>query len=328
MKRIYYLISFISFTISCNGQVLPTKDPYFVTTTDTVSVLGPKSITRNILQDKNGIMWFASWEGILSYDGKNFTNHTLKNQLIQFHVFSIAETNSGDLWFGTIGGGAYKYDGKTFTLYTTNDGLASNTVMCIMEDTKGNIWFGTDFGLSCYGGKSFLNYTTNDGLESNHVYAMIQDKNGKFWFGTQEGISCLDPTSVLWTNKGTFTPFKNTNGSTFYNVRSLVEDNSGKIWIGCQDGLFEYDGKTTTTHTTNFTGYVYADKSDNIWISEGGPGAMSLSKHTDTSFKKIFTNNDQVFGCTEDKDGNIWFGTAVGIFCYDGKTFNDFKLQK
>jgi len=245
--------------------------------------------------------------------------------LIHFHFFSLNETKTGDLWFGSIGGGAYRYDGKSFTLFTTLDGLAGNTVMCMLEDVKGNILFGTERGLSCYDGKIFTNYTTNDGLENNHVNSMIQDKNEKFWFGTQDGISCYDPKSLLWTNKGFFTSFKNTNGSSFYNIRSMAEDKSGNIWIGSEEGLARYDGKSIDIYSTNFTGYIFVDKKQNVWVSEGAPGGMSLSKYDGTSFVKILTNDNQVFGITEDVGGNIWFGTVVGISCYNGKTFNDFK---
>ena len=128
----------------------PLSDPYFAHTKDTFSSKGPQSITRNILEDRNGIFWLASWSGIISYDGKQFTNHTLKEDLIKFHVFSVLEEKSGNLWFGTIRGGVYKYDGKSFTLFTTQDGLANNLIGCIMQDKAGNIWIGTDGGVSRY----------------------------------------------------------------------------------------------------------------------------------------------------------------------------------
>src|SRR5689334_1073177 len=60
-------------------------DPYFVESRDTFSVHGPQCIVRDVLQDKNGNIWLASWQGIIKYDGKVFTNYTLKESLIHFH---------------------------------------------------------------------------------------------------------------------------------------------------------------------------------------------------------------------------------------------------
>ena len=80
-------------------------DPNFVVAPDIVSTQGPSNITRNILQDRNGNYWFASWEGIVRYDGKLFTYVTLKEGLRRFHVFSVLEDQTGNLWFGMIRGG-------------------------------------------------------------------------------------------------------------------------------------------------------------------------------------------------------------------------------
>src|SRR5690349_7167503 len=100
-----------------------------------------------MLQDKNGDYWLATWQGIIKYDGKVFTYYTLKEDLIQFHVFSCYEDTKGGLWFGMARGVAYRYDGKAFMLFTKKDGLADNTVTCFAEDKEGNLWLGTEKGI-------------------------------------------------------------------------------------------------------------------------------------------------------------------------------------
>ncbi len=305
------------------------SDPYFVITKDTVSSYGPRSITRNMQQDKNGNMWFATWQGIMKYDGKEFTNYTLKENLIRFHVFSVLKDRSGNLWFGTIRGGLYKYDGVTFTLFTTKDGLVSNFIECIQEDDKGNIWIGTDEGVSCYDGRSFKNYSTKDGLSNNFVHAISQDRNGKLWFATHGGVNIYDGKS--------FTAFTKTDKLPFNNVRSIIEDKNGIIWIGSQDGLNSYDGITLANLTRNFIGYIFEDSTGNLWLSEGEVNlkdntwhqdtGMALTKYDGKSFTKI-KNDRQLFGITEDSNGNIWFGTDNGVWRYDGKNFNNFSKMR
>ncbi|MBP6658754.1 MAG: hypothetical protein KA284_12920, partial [Bacteroidia bacterium] len=194
LKQFWSLVTIILFTLGCNAQdkhndsILKT-DHYFIESTDTFSADGPDHIVRDLLQDKNGMFWFASWLGIISYDGKVFTNHTLKSGLIHFHVVSVFEDSKGNLWFGTARGGLYLFDGKEFKLFTTNDGLADNTVLCYAEDRSGRIWMGTEQGLSCYdrnakGSKPFTNYTTAHGLNDNYVGAILCDHSGKLWIGT------------------------------------------------------------------------------------------------------------------------------------------------
>lgn len=318
-------------------------DPTFVDTKDTISRQGPFSITRNILQDKNGNIWLATWQGIMRYDGKLFTNFTLKEGLKRFHVFSILEDRTGNIWFGMIGGGLYRYDGSSFIYFTMSDGLAGNNVMCMMEDRLGNIWFGTNNGLSCYDGKTFTNYTTKDGLIDNSVLSVLQDRTGKLWFGTEGGVnSCFD-ISFSSGGKRAY-KFINETALPFRHVLSMVEDKTGKIWIGSQVGLSCYDStipfkvgdKYVANVSTNFTPNIFKDKTGNLWLSSGvlnsskmvlfyGDPSEALKKGT-KAFTKI-TSEVQVFGVTEDREGNIWFGTQDGARCYDPleKLVTDFK---
>lgn len=342
-----FTLLFLFFIASTYNSQNTKTDPYFSQTRDTISPFGPRSITRNILEDTKGNIWLATWQGIIKYDGKVFTNYTLKNNLIHFHVYSIMEDKSGNMWFGTIRGGAYKYDGKNFTLYTTADGIIDDLIGCMMEDKTGNIWFGTDEGISCFDTsalhktipnmgvqlpgllaaykKGIRNFNTNDGLCGNRVNSIIQDKTGKIWIATRSGVCCYDGKN--------FTDFKLKPDVPFTNVRCIKEDRNGKIWIGGQEGLYCYDPLLTGEAAfkkvmPNFICYIFEDKAGNFWVSTGEAKGMALYKYDGKTFSKIIEKNkdgdSQVFEISEDKSGNIWFGTMNGCCRYNGKTFENF----
>ncbi len=314
-------------------------DPYFVESEPIESAFGPKSIVRNMIQDKKGNIWIASWEGIIRYDGTTFTNFTNKDSLRRYHVFCALEDRKGNLWFGTIGGGIYVYDGASFINYTTKEGLVYDGIGCISEDKSGKIWIGTQEGLSRYDGLAkdiksitFKNFTTKDGLSDNDINSIIEDKNGQYWIGTR-GAACV------YDGK-TFSKFFNTAeviktaGRPFVNVRSIIEDKSGNIWLGGNDGLWRYDGKAFTNFNKNFVGYIYEDKAGNIWTNSASasPQIWILSRYdkrplayeqpTATIIKEEM---DMFFGIMEDKSGNIWWGSLNGIHRFDGTTFTDFQ---
>ncbi|MFZ4543596.1 MAG: ligand-binding sensor domain-containing protein [Saprospiraceae bacterium] len=332
-----FLISLFS---SCNGQEkVNTKtsnpvDPYFVATNDTVAKHGPREITRNLLQDKNGIFWFSTWEGIISYDGHFFTNHTLKEGLLQFHTFSILEDNSGNIWFGTIGAGIYRYNagrldeqGNKFTHFETKDGIADDMVLCFFQDKSGIIWIGTDNGISCYDGKTFRNFSTKDGLSGHSINSIIQDKTGKIWIGTRYG----ENGDVCTFDGKQFTPFDNKEKLSFPNVRSIIEDQKGNIWIGGQNGLYCFNTQFSEPSLNNnvskdFIGYLFEDSKGIIWISAGERNSQNmmlyrydqnLAAKDENCMQLIHKENGQVFGIMEDKSGNIWFGTQRGACRYD-----------
>jgi ligand-binding sensor domain-containing protein len=86
------------------------------------------------------------WGGGVSkyaYDGNPLRILPIKKALSNNVVVSILEDKSGNLWFGTNGGGVSKYDGKSFTHFTDKEGLSNNVVRSILEDKSGNLWFGT-----------------------------------------------------------------------------------------------------------------------------------------------------------------------------------------
>ncbi|MCC7332180.1 MAG: hypothetical protein IT232_06180, partial [Flavobacteriales bacterium] len=123
------------------------------------------------------------------------------------YVWSILEDKSGNLWFGTNGGGVSKYDGKTFTHYTEKEGLSNNSVISILEDKSGNLWFGTNGGgVSKYDGKTFTHYTKKEGLSNNYVMSILEDKSVPtgvgIWLGTDKGLNCFVVEPVLSLSKG------------------------------------------------------------------------------------------------------------------------------
>src|SRR5688500_15147208 len=152
-------------------------DPYFQPM-DKSFPLMPKVILRNIREDRDGNIWFASFAGPIRYDGKMFTNFGDEAGLAGQRVFSLLVDKSGALWFGTVLSGASRYDGISVTRFTTKEVLSGNGVFQIFEDRDGAIWFATGQGVSRYDGKTFTNYSTKDGLPDNNVQAIAQDRSG------------------------------------------------------------------------------------------------------------------------------------------------------
>ena len=342
MNKYIILLSLISyFFINCKSQVektsdtpkiieiplFPAHDSYFNGHKDIVRTIGPTTITRNVLQDRNGMFWFATWEGLIVYDGKEFTNLTNKYELSRYRFFALLEDQKGNLWAGTVGAGLFKYDGKEFTQYTTEDGLGSNTIGCLFQNKDGDIWAGTLNGISKFNGTTFTTFRTKTEGDDNDVNSIIEDKDGKLWVGARGKLVTFDGS--------TFTEVKNNDQSNFYNVRTICKRKNGDIWIGGNNGVNSYDGAKWTNKSEDFGGYIYEDSKKNVWIAKSGKKyqhGMVLMKYETSpapirtmTESKIYEPDGQVFGIIEDKQNNIWFGLENGIAKYDGKEFEFFK---
>jgi len=307
-------------------------DHYFIESDNRYDA--PSAITRNIIQDSKGIIWFASFEGLYKYDGENFYNVTIIDSLRQYRCFSLLEDDLGRIWIGTIGAGVYIYDQRAineekspWTNLNTKNGLVNNDVGSLFQDSKGNIWIGTRVGVSCYNGKIFKNYTKEDGLVDNDINGMIEDQEGKIWFAAR-GEAC-------YYDGKQFTKITTQDGKSFTNARSIILDSKGNIWLGGNDGLWRYDGHSFKDFKTPFIGNIYEDSKGTIWVSQSVGGQsydMSLNRYDlhnlfspEPKSTEVIQPLGQVFGILEDSENNIWFGHERGVCRYDGLSFEYFE---
>lgn len=366
-KPIYSLLLLLTFLTSCNGQTksLPqTNNGSELKATLTGQPKLTKTQSSNEyqnvkcgLQDKNGNIWFGTTgEGVYKYNGKLFTQFTVKDGLSNNCVWSMMEDKAGNIWFGTTDG-ICRYDGKKISsipipifirpvisdnsYYT--EWSTKNSVWSMLQDKSGKIWFGTGDGVYCYDKGIFTRLLANDkvinkdSLKLKLVSDILEDKNGDIWFASgmppgYEGFCRYDGKMVE--------SFKPKNEGW---IRNVVESINGNLLLATRHlGVWTYDGKSFTDYiqpnelikpSLNF---ILEDKSGNLWVASdygkdmgdtlGGlwHSTISASNPTGRIFTKIF--NKEVYFILEDKDNNIWFSTRnMGLYRYDRKTLTKFS---
>lgn len=118
---------------------LPDSDPYYQEIGARKTKTLPPVIIRNMIEDRAGHVWFATFGGPLRYDGEDFTNFEAEVGLAKMRTFAVLEDRAGALWFGSVIAGVSRFDGKTATRFTVADGLANDTVAALCEDRDGRI---------------------------------------------------------------------------------------------------------------------------------------------------------------------------------------------
>ncbi len=323
--------------------------------------------TLSIFQDREGYLWFGSFDGGVSrYDGKTWTTFTKQDGLADNRVLAIFQDREGYLWFGTEAGGVSRFDGKAFTTFTQKDGLAGNLVFSIIQDQEGYLWFGTagSGGVSRFDGKTFTTFTTRDSLAYNGVWSVFQDRDGVLWFGTTYGgVSRYDPSAKpvpsgvegLRAGGKTWTAFTAKDGLAGNSVISIIQDREGYLWFGTWGGgVSRYDpsakpvpsgveglragGKTWTTFTTRdglagiSVSKILQDRDGYLWFATGWVGTGGgVSRYDGKTFVNFTTRDglahNEVYSLFQDREGHLWFGGNGGVTQYDARTWTTFTTQ-
>lgn len=277
-----------------------------------------------ILQDKEGYLWFGTYDGIDRYDGNSFRSYKNEpgnpNSINSGTVQALCEDSEGNFWIGTSLG-LEKLDrtkGKFTHLFLHLPGTGidfSNYILSICEDKFGAIWIGTADGLNKFEkatGKfsCFRQDATNpESIGNNYIHAILEDKAGNLWIGTGNGLDKLDRKT------GKFLHYwhdpKNQNGSIriewnnsieyslTYQINSIYEDNNGMLWLCTNgEGLIEVNPKEKSFKT--FKHNVYDP----------------LSRSCLTS--------DNIISIAQDHDGIFWIGTKFNGLNTFNKQLNKF----
>lgn len=305
----------------------------------------PRQIAEYVVEgfeDSRGVLWFGTnGEGVARYDGQALTYLTERDGLCGNTIASIAEDQSGALWFAGHTG-ACRYDGAFTPFFDTETSVRT--------DRSGAVWVSTNDAVYRHDGTAFVAFDiprpperpTAYSIRAGRVSFRMEDGQGNLWFGTDgDGALRYDPSPTLAAAGRSFTRFTKREGLCSDTVWDILEDRRGRIWFACiqayqpaptQDGgVCRYDGKTFTTFpavaglSRNDVYTIHEDRSGGIWIGATGVGAYRYDGTRFTLFDRTdrpdLTTNFGLQALLEDRSGTLWCGFSGGLFRFTGSSF-------
>ncbi len=305
-----------------------------------------QSTVEAIVQDRSGLIWIGTEDGLNRFDGYEFTvfRNDLDdpNSISDNNIWCLHVDRKGNLWIGTYTSGLNRFDPETetFTRYLHDPedpaSISSDRIRSITEDLSGNIWIGTrDGGLNRLepGSGRFIRFAhdqdSGSSLPSNNVRFVCPCPDGSFWIATNRGISRLD------TDKERFTHFStgaaDSNSLVHNNVRHILMDRSGILWISTRGGLSRFDPRSLQfvnfTHEDGVAGSISSDNIRKVFEDSHGRlligttnGGLCLLDRDKQYFTSYINNpadpqslsNNSVRVIFEDRSGLIWLGAFGG----------------
>lgn len=252
------------------------------------------SISENILDTNNSIIWFSTEDGGLNklelnrnatpntfrfekYNKPSSDNSSIKTRAIH----SILGEGEDRLWIGYYGVGlglATWQDGKNTEFLFINSSneksqLSGKIIRDIYRDSFGILWLSTNNGLNKLNENSSdiskstfasFKHDKNDktSIASNYTLQLFESKDNTLWIGTFGG----GLNKMLRSSDGSVIGFKryNKQNSLFPDdvVNSITEDNRGMLWVGTNNGLVEFNPQTESYKTYDLNDFQNPEMSE------------------------------------------------------------------
>ncbi|NNE56136.1 MAG: hypothetical protein HKN32_08955, partial [Flavobacteriales bacterium] len=271
-----------------------------------------------ITRDKEGDLWFASYEGgLCCYDSQRFEDRSaLVGSDLSIQFWSAATDASGALWFGSSNG-LFRYIDDHVTTFNQENGLNHRKVLSLLPSESGGMYIGTSKGLN------FIKPGTDAAslvaeVPRHRIRNILKAKDGSLWLASNKGLHILSGSELR-----SFTTEEGLSSNSTY---CLAIDPEGRTWVGTDNGLNILTGDSVKqltiegifgSNVINFLKLV--DDVMYVGTNSGLFTVHSLGELESLVFNNFSvhdglvsmeTNLNAVFS---DGNGVLWFGTAEGL---------------
>ncbi|TAE01167.1 MAG: hypothetical protein EAZ97_03865 [Bacteroidetes bacterium] len=267
------------------------------------------------VQDSEGFLWIASYNGFSQFDGVKFLNKSKRNLpvLSTNGIYVIEKDQRNIVWFGTQGSGLIAYQNGKYHSFKDSTILKNYSIEDIYVESKDKLWIGSrGKGVYIYDYQQFKHFNTCPKLLDVTVGTIYKDKSGAIWFGTQGN-------GLIIYKDGKFKILDEKNGLK-NNVEMIIEDKKGVFWLGTTSGLFTYDGKKITevsAFKNNNVIEILEDSYGSIWFATAD-GLFRKNGKTNI-FEKITEKNGlpdkHISHLFFDNENSLWITTYNAGLC-------------
>lgn len=298
----------------------------------------PQSIVTAIAQDKRGLIWVGTMVGLARYDGYRaqvFDTRGSNNcALPDAYVRSLLALPGGGLLIGTNAGGLVRFDPGTnaFMTYPVGVGGTSDSkIYALADDHDHGVWITTDEGLNHLDLRTntITQLKTGSGISPRN-FSVMQDRSGNVWLGNNNGLF------VRYTGSKEFVRPSHSSGivaTVLANqIWAIHEDRAGRLWVGSgQTGAVYRDADGQWHPIPGFSGNPNGAQQSTVrdfleaspgtmWLATDGsgvlaytPGNLQLRKIQHDAAMPSSLPGDAVRALLQDRSGNIWTATDLGL---------------
>jgi ligand-binding sensor domain-containing protein len=204
----------------------------------------PNNMIDDITMDRSGLIWLTIHDGLVTFDGKEFSNAeqniTDKGKYFRYHA--LTTDNENTKWVNGKDN-IYSYDNSRWKKYDSAEIGIQNVFEIINNPKTGEVFFCSEKGLTIYkdGKWSVINTSTVQELPSNRFAFAKRDSRNRIWIGTFNGSVMIDENGHAVSFEDSSTVLK---GKC---ITSMAEDDQGNLYFT----LYEFNRKDKSKMSTD-----------------------------------------------------------------------------
>jgi signal transduction histidine kinase/ligand-binding sensor domain-containing protein len=289
----------------------------------------PQNGSDDIIQSRDGYLWFATQEGVARFDGVKFSviNRNNTPSLQNAWVVKLLEDSSGGIWMRPQGrnNGVLRYADGHATAYGTANGLPSDNVTSWANGAGSSVWLGTTRGLAEWNDGKVKSYSSADGLPGDLVIGVGRDSKNNIWVSTTHGLARLSNGKFELLTSPTGIP--DTIIVRINGVTNIFEDSRGTVWMSSRGFVISYaDGQfhrygTSSGLPDSVVFAISEDLKGTIWFGTR-QGLARFDNGKITAFTaSTDPQENQIRGIAVDREGSLWLKTNGGVARYASGRF-------
>jgi diguanylate cyclase (GGDEF)-like protein len=273
----------------------------------------PHNLVQGVAQTPDGYLWFATWEGVVRYNGIEFRAFDRSNvaALADNGVRALLVTHDGALVLGTSRGGVTLLRDGRWSSLDMRDGLAQDEIMDVLEDRRGRLWVATESaGLDRVDGGKVRHFGREQGLPSLSMHLASLAPDDSVWAGTTEGVIRVqdDAVQVYGAHQGL-------PAGPVFDIAFAAD---GGVHVGTERGVYRLDGGRFVPAATGLpvdaVQRLLFDRSGRLWVGTVNHGVLRvLDGRVEALSSDVGLPNNRVAALFEDREGSIWVGTNGGL---------------
>ncbi len=284
------------------------------------------STVYSATQDRDGFLWFGTETGVSRFDGKRFTNFTIREGLPDNEVLKVFADSRGRVWMAPFKKSiCYYYRGTIFNQH--NDPMLakinfSGNILQFVEDKHGNVFFHSSQAL----------YMVTPAEEVVTIHSITDSVINGF---NTVGISVSGNLLVVelgvvyeYDGKQFQKEGRLPNADAYSNTLSVDVLGSLRIYLNHPRNTFQFGDSSKWQELPTPKGFVRLSALNDTMFYVSSRLGLTLYNRNDIPHPKNYLPGKHVTSLLMDQEGSYWFTTAGnGVYRLNSEYVQNLSLH-